>query len=121
MGKRQKTCTSILDIPANSSIIEFQQHDQPILGNNMFTILRFTERSRRAVNYHGCTIRLPDDIRYIATDVDGNVHGYSDQQPPICDESGYWSGDCVYGDYVLLGKIDFKGNASASLLEIPVC
>ena len=70
----------------------------------MFTILRFTERSRRAVNYHGCTIRLPDDIRYIATDVDGNVHGYSDQQP-ICDESGYWSGDCVYGDYVFYSYI----------------
>jgi hypothetical protein len=82
----------------------------------MFKILRFAEHIRRTVNYYGCTIRLPDGIGYIATEVDGNVHGYPAHELSICGESGYWAGDSI-----LLGKIDFKGNASASLLEIPVC
>ena len=81
----------------------------------MFQILRFTERSYKSFNYFGINLKLPNRIKYIATDSDGEVYGY--YRTPYNDSNSWGTAD-EDDVYLFLGTIEFKGDFKHSLVEV---
>lgn len=51
-------------------------------------IVKLNQNFLKAVEYFDNTIMVPDYVAYIATDVDGDINGFS--HLPLLDEDKYW-------------------------------
>jgi hypothetical protein len=87
----------------------------------MFTIKKI--KSDRYINYLNHGIFIPKDveiqrIKFIATDADGSVYGYTNR-PYVAENSDGWSS--IDGEYYLIAGIEYEGDWNNSLVEVETC
>ena len=79
-----------------------------------FTIVKIFQPRETPFNYYGISLKINEDIRYIATDENGEVYGFTSR--PI-GNSSYWSDGNPHRS-LFLGIAYFKGEWSDSLVEV---
>jgi hypothetical protein len=70
---------------------------------------------KKDVNFHGLSIKVDNDINFIAVDASGRVDGYK-LRPQMIPENGWWISQ--EDDSVILGQMEFDGDWKESLLEV---
>lgn len=78
-----------------------------------FAVVRSEQIYSETFEYFEIKIILPKNIKWLATDYDGNLYGYFSE--PYLTFGNYWDSD---GDCVKIAKIKFKGDYKQSKLQV---
>lgn len=68
------------------------------------------------VEYFGTQVEVPDNTRCVATDTDGSVYAFTNDEPVFHPKTGTW---CAYTNSFTLVDVNYDVDARHSLMSVP--